>query len=95
LAIIKDSRIESRPATERVPGFLMKCKVHDEEMVPVSWMKRKGIAISTAYMCRSCSREREEGAPIRIIEGPVDHSLDDDDSPYKIAENLGFRPEVP
>lgn len=66
----------------------MRCRKHDEEMVPVSWMKRKGIAISTAYMCRSCTREKEKEESIRIVEGPVDHSVDDDDSPYKIAEYL-------
>lgn len=63
----------------------MRCEKHNEEMVPVSWMKRNGIAYSTAYACRSCIKEKSEEKPIRIFEGPVDHSLDDDDSPYKKA----------
>ena len=57
-------------------------------MVPVSWMKREGIAFSTAYLCVSCNRDREEGDPIMLYEGPVDHSRDDDDSPYKIVNLL-------
>jgi hypothetical protein len=63
----------------------MMCPKHNEEMVPVSWMKRGGIAISTAYACESCIREREPGDPIKILEGPIDHSLDDADSPYKFG----------
>ena len=66
----------------------MRCEKHDEEMVPVSWMKREGIAFSTAYLCVSCNRDREEGDPIMLYEGPVDHSRDDDDSPYKIVNLL-------
>lgn len=62
----------------------MKCEKHDEKMVPVSYMMKNGIAEGTAYACRSCIKERPEGAPIKIFEGPVDHSLDDDDSPYKL-----------
>lgn len=49
----------------------MRCKTHDDEMVPVSWMKRKEVVISTAYMCRSCTRENEEGEPIRLVEGAL------------------------
>lgn len=56
----------------------MICPKHNEERVPVSWMKRNGIAHSTAYACQSCIKEaNEKKIPIQIFEGPVDHSLDD------------------
>ena len=56
---------------------MVRCEKHDEEMIAVSWMMRKGVAYSTAYMCKSCTQERGEGDPIKLFEGSVDHSRDE------------------
>ena len=47
------------------------CRIHEIEMVPVSWDVSRGRTTGTDYACEECIKEKEPGDPIAFHGGPI------------------------